>query len=438
MAAVQAARTATQRPKSTDDHLDQQPGGSLSPKPSTEPIITLHPLIDDILRTRYCVPGSVFLVEDVQTAALPGSGRWHALQLLLSDGHLCIQALLGSQMHRFVQTGEITVGSYVQLNDFIMRWERVDRTGEGQHEGEDERRESPRHMVYLVVEDIVTIGRHEAFLGLWRSQVHGQEPGGQSGTTSADAATVADKMSMPPPPPGTVAKGKRPAQPSRNTTVERAFDYFDALTYPLKISPRKSQKLPEPVSTAEPKAHEPPTAAGTLGQATLSSPSKRPPVSLPRDWHNLQSPLKLTTLHSIPHLPYAQGWSCNILAIVVSLSPVEPSYLPPHRQRTARLADPSTAKQVHLAVFLDPEQFEPTVGSAVLLVGVKNHPFDGGSLKKYASDGAAGAPGKGGTAATGKSWWYEDPWELGWCDVAGIKDWWAEVEKVTSSNPLPV
>jgi hypothetical protein len=88
----------------------------------------------------------------------------------------------------------------------------------------------------------------------------------------------------------------------------------------------------------------------------------------------------------------------------------------------ARITDPSTAKQVHLTVFLDPDQFNPKVGSAVLLTGVKNHRFDGGSLKKYASDKALG------------KWWFEDPWELAWCDVRGIKDWWAEMEAYFASQ----
>ncbi|KAL7903731.1 hypothetical protein GGI35DRAFT_485105 [Trichoderma velutinum] len=60
-------------------------------------------------------------------------------------------------------------------------------------------------------------------------------------------------------------------------------------------------------------------------------------------------------------------------AIVASSSPVKPSHLPPSKQRTARIADPPTAKRVQLAVFSAPERFTPRVGSAVLLVGVKTH-----------------------------------------------------------------
>jgi hypothetical protein len=129
---------------------------------------------------------------------------------------------------------------------------------------------------------------------------------------------------------------------------------------------------------------------------------------------DLLQPLKLTPLRSIPNLPYKQNWTVNVLAIVASLSDVEPSHLSPYRQRTARLADPTTTKQVLLTVFLDPAEFNPGVGSVVLLVGVKNHGFDGGSLKKYVSD----------KPKEGTRWWYEEPRDLAWCDVRGLKSWW--------------
>lgn len=445
MAAVQPGRTATQQPSGAAAAHERR-RVRFAEEVSSRPIIALRPLIASILRSRYCVPGSVFLVEDVQTALVPGSSRWQVLQLLLGDGRLCIQALLAAELHGLVQRGEVTAGTYVQLDEFSLGWERLD----GNDAGEDFKDSEPEddgvgqlrgRMVYLMVEGITVVGRDDAYLARWRRKVRRLQSRKRSGATPATATKDATKpkteASQRPLGPRPSSQGPMPSS-SKDTTVEKAFDNFDTLTYPLKISPRKSQKLPEPPRTVEPGAHETPTPT-TLDQAappfsstsSSSSPSKQTPVSLPRDWHNLQSPLRLTTLHAIPHLPYAQGWSCNVLAIVISVSALEPSYLPPHRQRTARLADPSTAKQVHLTVFLDPENFEPKVGSAVLLVGVKNHPFDGGSLKKYASDGAAGAVGKGGTPATGASWWFEDPWELGWCDVAGIKEWWAGVEGAT-------
>lgn len=306
------------------------------------------PVIRDIVRTRYCVPSSIFLVEGVDTKPVSSSGRWQAIRLLLGDGVLCIQALLSGDMHRFVNTGEVALGSYIRCESFHVRWEQVNHDT----------------VVYLVVDDLVTIGWNDSYRALQQKR---------------DAA--------PDPIPS-------PEDDEDDAAIEEAFGAFETLTFPL----------PKPTSK--------------LGKNPLA-PSKSQPVALPRDWHDPQAPLKLTTLRSIPHLPYKQNWSCNVLAIVTSLSPVEPSNLPPYKQRTARIADPSTSKRIHLTVFLDPEEFSPQVGSAVLLVGVKNHRFDGGSLKKYASDKKEGR------------WWFEEPWDLNWCDVAGIKEWWAEMGKAT-------
>lgn len=126
--------------------------------------------------------------------------------------------------------------------------------------------------------------------------------------------------------------------------------------------------------------------------------------------------MKLTQLKSVPNLPYKQNWVVNVLAVVASLSGVEPATLPPYRQRTERLADPSTTKQVLLTVFLDADDFTPLIGSVVLLLGVKNHRFDGGSLKKYGNE----------MPKERLKWWFENPIHLEWCNVEGLKKWWAE------------
>lgn len=133
-------------------------------------------------------------------------------------------------------------------------------------------------------------------------------------------------------------------------------------------------------------------------------------------------PLKLTLLQKIPHLPYKQNWMVNVLCVVVSLSEVEACTIPPYVQRTARIADASTTKHVHLTVFLDPAKFTPRLGSVVLLLGVKNHRFDGGSLKKYMSD----------RAKKGMSWWVQEPGKLGWCEgeVRKLEEWWRGKEPV--------
>ncbi|PNY28362.1 Cyclin-like F-box [Tolypocladium capitatum] len=365
--------------------------------PGTEPF-SLTPVIEDLLRTQVCISGSVFLVEGVDVVPVTKTGRWQAIRLLLGDGKVCIQALLDDAMHRFVHLGDISVGCYVRVHAFEVRWRTVEEGADGKGE------EST--MVYLVVRDLITIGWNESVQALHVAEtVPESSPEADVGVeeTNLDEAEVNEeqesqdgrKASQPTTPKGS-RHGKLYSFAEEGDDLEDAFEALEALTFPEM---KKPPQLPPPSS-------QPPTAP--------SGPCL--PLPLPKDWHDPQTPLKLTTLRAIPHLPYAQNWSCNVLAIVASLSPVEPSRLPPFAQRTARLADPSTAKQVHLTVFLDPEGFAPRVGSAVLLTGVKNHRFDGGSLKKYASDGGGGR------------WWFEEPWEMGWCDVRGIKAWWAEME----------
>lgn len=150
--------------------------------------------------------------------------------------------------------------------------------------------------------------------------------------------------------------------------------------------------------------------------------AKKQGKGLPWLSNDLTRPLKLTDLGSIPKLPYKANWMVNVLAVITSLSDVEPSHLPPHNQRTARLADPTTSKRVLLAVYLEPEAFTPRIGDVVLLVGVKNHASDGGSLRKYVSD----------KMKNGQSWWVANPESLGWCEaeVQGLRTWWENVQQV--------
>lgn len=293
-------------------------------------------------------------------------------------------------MHRFVHTREITVGSYVRAQDFQVRLKNVDSTDQS------------KQMVFLVVHDVKTIGWNGDVCKMYAAQrvndAHVPQEYLDKGKSPVRASvSVASTPTKPRSAPSSQRRSDR--EDFEEDDMEDAFEEFEALTFPVK----KAQK--------------------SLAKPSGTSSNKPPlPIALPKDWHDLQTPLKLTTLRAIPNLPYRQNWSCNILAIIASLSPVESSNLQPYKQRTARITDPSTAKQVHLTVFLDPDEFNPKVGSAVLLTGVKNHRFDGGSLKKYASDKGQG------------TWWFEDPWDLAWCDVRGIKGWWSEMEAYCASQ----
>ncbi|KAF4502741.1 hypothetical protein FAGAP_1044 [Fusarium agapanthi] len=439
----------------------------------------LKPLVSEILRTKYCVPGSIFLVEGVDRISVSRSGRWQIIRLLLGDGEVCIQAVIAPDMHRFVTTGDIALGAYVRCEKFDVKWKDV----------------GDESMVMLLVRDLITVGWNETYRALHKKveplpqQIPAPALQAKSATQPKPAPEsepkvnpVPDQPELPEGPPKPVFEDHMEFDYVDEAAAEEAFEAFEELMNATR--PKTPQKAPPPKTSESPRKTVTLPKLQTPTKATLwrkprtpqrtetlqkpKTPQKAEPslkprtpqkvqafqkpntphktevpqrpstpqrtaiaqeaptshqaIALPRDWHNPQTPLKLTTLRQIPHLPYAQNWSCNVLAIVSYLSDIEPSSLPPYRQRIARLADPSTSKQVHLTVFLDPEAFTPHVGSAVLLAGVKNHRFDGGSLKKYESDRKDGR------------WWFENPIEMDWCDVEGINDWWAQVTAATQGR----
>ncbi|KAI8634365.1 hypothetical protein F5Y19DRAFT_461775 [Xylariaceae sp. FL1651] len=348
------------------------------------------PLIADILRTRFCVPDSIFLVEGVDIAHTSESKRWRAIRLLLGDGELCIQSLLSTEMHRFVDRGEIAFGSYVKLQQFHLEWRDVSRNRvpkESDTKGTAllQKREQ---MVYLVVEDLVVVG--------WNSTLTGPLIGNKPETRSdfINLGKVQDDFQAP-----TLAtEAKQTQPPNQAIAAHRATEEHD------EIVDVDSDFEVNAISSDRAKQNRVNLSTAT-NSGRLSWSSKDP-----------TKPLKLTNLRSIPNLPYKQNWSVNILCVVSAISDVEPAGIPPYTQRQARLADPSTDKHVLLTVFLDPHLFNPSIGSAVMLLGVKNHRFDGGSLKKYASD----------RPKAGENWWYENPTQLSWCDVDGLRRWWKE------------
>ena len=353
--------------------------------------LTLRPLVADILRTRYCVPDSLFLLEGLEHLQPTRSTKWRAVRLVLGDGALCIQGLLTLDMHRYVDSGELVPGCLVRLHVFELCSESVEGGGK---------------MVYLCVEDFTVVGWCEEFAALHALErpapfessppsveSDGGAERGYEGDGGAEETAAINNLPEPEheTPNSDSNDDRLDFEPSKPATPPRpsipAFDDFDEDDFPSSI-PESPTQLPQPLP---------------------------PPVALSRNWTSPHHPLKLTTLSAIPHLPYRQNWSINTLAVLASLSEVQPSPFPPHTQRVARLADPSTPKRVQLTVFLDAQAFVPRVGSVVLLAGVKNHLFDGGSLKKYASD----------RPREGMPWWVEGP-TFAWCRerVGELGEWW--------------
>ncbi|KAH8677544.1 hypothetical protein BX600DRAFT_531430 [Xylariales sp. PMI_506] len=402
-----------------------------------------QPLIADILRTRYCIPGSVFLVEGVD-AALPTSRsrRWRAVRLLLGDGEFCVQALLAAEMHRYVDGGDVAVGAYVRLGTFRLesvvlamrqqqqhQEEREQGTGAKGKGKEKEKAEQEESLVYLVVEDLVVVGWNKRITRMLEergpedaaaqyqygsSEALNSDEGEQEEEEEKEEEEEESRGQESPAPLHRATASSQPAvvaNPEAVKLLEEIADADDDFEVMETLAERMTQKRTE-IATALTTA----TAdggGGGGGSSDYTTPVD--PNHLP--WSSTTDPsrpLRLTPLSSVPHLPFKQNWSVNVLAVVASLSAVEAAALPPGTQRTARLAHPSTPKRVHLTVFLDPAGFAPAVGSVVLLLGVKNHRFDGGCLKKYASD----------RPAPGAQWWHENPTQLEWCDVERLRRWW--------------
>ncbi|KAK4101107.1 hypothetical protein N658DRAFT_534230 [Parathielavia hyrcaniae] len=502
--APQVARRHGGQAQNEGEDGNNNPVVSLDPQTPVDP----QPLIADILRTGYCIPGSVFLVESVERSvpvedllllpvlpppAQENEGHGHGgggesgrlyhhrdhddqrrgmgkvrrkgrramrtVRLLLGDGELCVQAFCRGEIHRFVDSGSVFEGAYVRLDRFDVR-------------GKGEMKKKGNVVVYLVVEDVVTVGWNEAYLGILRREKEMRE--------RADGEDQRDNG---------VIRGKEQREDKRVQTSAQADDFEDedgeeilqqlveqaAATTPantpkihsdINPPPQASQKPPDGNADDLDYLSDSDSAFETLTISTERADQRRVPITAPDPRHQLQAaiikqnqqqqqrqqvqrpsapiitrprpwlptsatqPVKLTPLASVPHLPYRQNWMVNVLAIVASLAPAEPSHIAPSfRQRTARLADPSITttttaavpKQYHgggvlLTVYLDPDEFLPEVGSAVLLLGVKNHHFEGGSLRKYVSDGLV----------SGGSWWVQRVGELGWCrgEVERLRAWW--------------
>ncbi|CAN8104000.1 unnamed protein product [Discula destructiva] len=338
-------------------------------------------LIGDLLRTRHCVPGSVLLVEGIERH-IPVSERYRAVRLLLGDGELCVQALLRPELHQFIDSGQVTVGCYVRLNKFEFRLVLAPRSN---REATRHCLEEPEDFVFLVVRDLSIMGWNTAYMQMAGTTFQ------QLPTTTAGPGDQAGRQTSFVQEKGGPLTSPKPAVTEQSLVQSRAG---------------VSEMSTESCNTTEAQRDRP-------GVSTSSCSASD---NLPWASHDLSKPLKLTPLKSIPNLPYKQNWVVNILAVVASLSDVESATLPPFKQRTARLADPSTSKQVHLTVFLDPDNFAPAVGSVVLLLGVKNHRFDGGSLKKYGNE----------KRNEGSRWWLENPRDIDWCDVDGLEKWWSE------------
>ncbi|EAQ86800.1 hypothetical protein CHGG_08053 [Chaetomium globosum CBS 148.51] len=459
----------------------------MNPIVSLDPTTPLDPkpLISDILRTRYCVPGSVFLVESIQRSipvaadglssglgsgsgtGLRGGrrqsrrrrGRERAVRLLLGDGELCVQAFVRGEIHCFVDGGGVYEGCYVRLDRFWLGEVEVAGMGEVADDGVGdseylgmlrmEREEAERERRLQLERGEEGLGQAEGELVVAHEvredvgkeaeeyeddelidQLMAVEGNGET-TGAATRETTTTNFG----PPGVDPPESTQRDPNELDYTSDSDSAFETLAVSaerasqrriLTSAPDPRQELQASIIKQNQNDHRRQNHQHAQPQPQ-AQPQQQPPqpqplITKPRPWLPTSATqfVKLTPLSQIPSLPYRQNWMVNVLAILTSLSPVQPSHIgPSFVQRTARLTDMSTPKQVLLTVYLDPEGFTPREGGVVLLLGVKNHFGEGGSLRKYVSDGLG----------VGESWWVAaEEGGLGWCraGVERLGSWWRE------------
>lgn len=431
-----------------------------------------------------------------------------------------MQALLSAGLHRYADTGEVAVGTYLRLERFGIESRSLAASsgaagsagtrrdgGVKGKEGKEAKgkREASGRMVCLIIESMVPVGWNRTLLamaGKWevaqlpgpRGTEHEEKPNkndpGQMEAERLGAGSIANALTeaaptavakhhgraVAPDPKGN-AHGLPMVLTKDETTPKAVMEtqHANPITEDIDISDDDFEVMPvsqgrsttqqgetshdAPNRNPEPSKYpaqlrQPetkpvaPKSRPAVDEPQTGDPSDNPgllPTDHPSPFLLPKPPVRMTLLKAIPSLPYKQNWSVNVLAVVSAITPVEPASLPPSfAQRQVRLADPTTPKHVLLTVFLDPDKFEPEVGSVVLLLGVKNHMFDGGSLKKYATDRAKGSEnvarvlatadrgaargtnggGTGGGGGGSGAWWFENPTQFAWCDVAGLRRWW--------------
>lgn len=127
----------------------------------------------------------------------------------------------------------------------------------------------------------------------------------------------------------------------------------------------------------------------------------------------IQRPLSICALDSLTGRNATRNKVHDVFAIVCSVqaSVVKPPKNMP-RKRDIRIMDPSTDKRVLVSVFVDPDNFQPTVGTVALFRNLTTHEWDSGMLNVYHDKCA------------GRAWFIKDPVEVEGCDVKALKEWW--------------
>ena len=383
--------------------------------------ITLKPVIQEIVRTRFYGKPIELLVERIHVVPHNSDDEESAAyRLWMSDGEKIVQAVLRSEIHPFVTSREIRDGSIVLVTRYEIK--------------QAKRYNGKGHVLYLAIDDIEAIG-HDGRESVpftfepVRPTAEASGPSSEStifpGLRSSDE-TPPKAISTPPRDEGPLGRKRPPEEPSpsptptkpkaRKVTFETRGKREHILFTRPKTSSGPSMRQPSGYASfsTRPKTQPSPEARRTGGGAEASSTQQDAQQST-----TISRPVSLTPLAAITGPPHTvlRNRIVDVLAVIAQVSPevVTRTHLthldlPP--SRNLRIVDPSTAKKVQLTVFVDAERFTPEVGTVALFRSVTTHEWDGGSLKAYPRD------------CRGKEWFLPGPWGVEGCDVRALKHWW--------------
>ena len=144
------------------------------------------------------------------------------------------------------------------------------------------------------------------------------------------------------------------------------------------------------------------------------SPYKSSTIGRQKALLPIKRPLNIRSLDSVTGRHACRNKVYDFFAVVFSVdeSVVKPSAMP--LKRDIRIVDPSTDKKVTLSVFVDPQNFQPPVGTIALFRSLTTHEWDRGMLNAYPQQ------------CEGKDWFVVDPVNIEGYNLQDLREWWKE------------
>ncbi|CAL8581510.1 hypothetical protein XPA_007199 [Xanthoria parietina] len=376
--------------------------------------LSLNPVIQELVRTRVCLPNLKLLVHRIGVVTLPDLDELdgnEAFKLTLTDGDKTIQALLKRRIYRVLYDHDIREGSFVILKVY--------------HLAQGKKIHGNGTIKYLVIEDFFSIGEDGRYYADCEAQAGSGFP--ESSKHLPTSATVKPDTSNRQSGLGGELLANMKAQ--ELPTLEVAVSHQDPkLLHHLDKenatpTPPSSQQLREAMKRKWDTALEEIDMNDTHRiskyrklEETRAREAQQAAVAAAKALLVRFESLLTTPLVAVTGPNKRRNTRHDVLALIVSISPdtVKRAKMP--SKRDLRIMDISTTKKVLLSVFAEAEGFHPPPGTVALFKHLTTHDYDGGSLNAYAKD------------CTSSDWFVPDPPGFENGEVAQLKDCWARLQ----------